>query len=1095
MMLALLVCVALAPTTGWAQQVTAAITGKVTDPTGASIAGAKITATDVDRGSVSTAITNNDGVYNLPQLPVGTYTVKVENAGFQAEQRSDVVLTLNQVGRIDFQLKVGNVSESIEVNAATPVLQTDSEQLGQIIDARTNTTLPLATRNYVQLTLLAAGTVHPSPQDFTNGQTTSGSGRPYVNGNREQENNFILDGMDNNQVSDNLVGYAPSVDAIQEFNEITNNAPADFGNYMGAIVSTSIKAGTNQYHGDAFEFFRNNVLNANQWSNNFTDSPRAALRWNEFGATTGGPIKKDKLFFFVDYQGQRFDTPTSVGATNLLSSLERVGNFSQFSEQLYNPFALTSTGQRVPFSGNMIPGSLLSPIALKIVDSSYYPQPTSPGLVNNYLYSTHSDINGDQGDARVDWNISEKDRFFVRYSQSNITNPSTNSLPLDYNSFALYPTHNGVMDWTRSVTPTVVNDARVGVNYVFINNGAAASTASNFPQSIGFPGATDNILPAMNMSGGFASTIGNGDSYQLFADTVIQYGDTVSWSRGQHTLKFGFQGWRQRIDTFYAGNNGLSGNMGFDGQYTAGPCPVVNGSSCVGGQKYGVGEADFMLGLPYTIGVGTNGGTWGQRANVFSGFVQDDWRVNNHLTVNVGLRYELHTPWVEVDNRQANFGLISGQVEIAGVDGASRAGYNEYNGITNFQPRLGFAWTPWGGKTVIRASYSLSSYLEGTGTNLRLTINPPFGGEKNASYGTLATPTTTLDEGFAPIGSATNPFEGALIRLWDPNVRPAVSNQWNFTIQRQINGSTTLQVGYVGQKNTHLMVPMPYNQLELLPNGTTEESPYLSGNPTLKNEISQISGTASNGNQSYNSLQAVLQKRLAGGLEYNVAYTYSKCMTDSSGYYGNWDGATTPTSPYFQDLFNQKAEWGPCYYDATHVLTSYVTYDLPLGRGRTFGKDMPKALDFVAGGWQVNGILSLHTGFALTLNGPDDSGTNSRGARPDCVSPVQYTNYQDSPSGGYQWFSQAGFTAPAAGTFGSCGVGTVRGPGLKTLDMSVSKFFSITERQKIEFRTEFTNLTNTPILNTPSASLGSSLGLLQGSQGARNIQFALKYHF
>jgi hypothetical protein len=218
-------------------------------------------------------------------------------------------------------------------------------------------------------------------------------------------------------------------------------------------------------------------------------------------------------------------------------------------------------------------------------------------------------------------------------------------------------------------------------------------------------------------------------------------------------------------------------------------------------------------------------------------------------------------------------------------------------------------------------------------------------------------------------------------------------------------------------------------------------------------------------------------------------------MTASSGYYGNWDGAATPTSPYFQDLFNQKAEWGPCYYDAEHVLTSYATYDIPFGRGRTFGKDMPKALDYIVGGWQVNGILSLHTGFPLTISGPDDSGTNSRGARADCISPVQYSNYQDSPSGGYQWFSQSGFAAAAAGTFGSCGVATVRGPGLKTFDMSVSKFFTITEHQNLEFRSEFVNLTNTPILNSPSAGFGSSLGLLQSAQGARNIQFALKYHF
>jgi hypothetical protein len=240
---------------------------------------------------------------------------------------------MNQIAKLDFQLQVGNVETTVEVTASAPVLQTESTLLGQVIDSRTNTTLPLATRNYVQLTLLAPGSVHPDISSFTGGQTTAGSGRPYVNGNREQANNFVLDGLDNNQVSDNLVGYTPSVDAIQEFNEITQNAPAEFGNFMGAIISTTIKSGTNQYHGDAFEFFRNDVLNANSWGNNLSGAPRGKLRWNEFGATLGGPIKRDKLFFFVDYQGQRLDTPTSIGPTSVLTAQERSGDFSQLLQQ------------------------------------------------------------------------------------------------------------------------------------------------------------------------------------------------------------------------------------------------------------------------------------------------------------------------------------------------------------------------------------------------------------------------------------------------------------------------------------------------------------------------------------------------------------------------------------------------------------------------------------------------------------------------------------------------------------------------------------------------------------------------------------------
>jgi hypothetical protein len=1092
--------VGLLTTSMWGQQVTATITGRVVDPSSAAVANAKVTATSLDRGTAYTTTSNSEGYYNLLYLPVGAYNVKVENAGFQAATQSNVALQMNQVAKLDFQLQVGNVQTTVEVTAVAPVLQTESTLLGQVIDSRTNTTLPLATRNYVQLTLLAAGSVHPDPSSFTSGQTTSSSGRPYVNGNREQANNFVLDGMDNNQVSDNLVGYAPSVDAIQEFNEITNNAPAEFGNFMGGIISTTIKSGTNQYHGDAFEFLRNDALNANSWGDNFTDVPKGKLRWNEFGGTLGGPIKRDKLFFFVDYQGQRFDTPTSVGATSVLTAAERSGDFSALlpKVQLYNPLSVIN-GKRVPFAGNIIPSQMLDPVASKIVgDTSAYPLPTGTGLINNYLYSSHTYINGDQGDAKLDWNASDKDRVFGRYSQSMYTNPTTNNLPIFYNSFNNSPTHTGVLDWTRTLSPTMVNEARVGVNYVFLNNGAAGNGLANLPQTVGLPGTVSDILSAMSFSGGNAASVGNSDNEQLFADTVIQYEDTINITKGAHNMHAGFQGWRQRVDTFYSGNNGKAGTFTFDGRYTAGPNPLATA-----GAGSGIAEADFLLGLPSDIGGGVNGGTWGQRANIFAAFFQDDWHITPKLTVNLGLRYELHTPWTEVKNRQSNFGLFSGALELPGQNGNSGALYNTYNGITNFQPRVGIAYSV-AKNTVIRAAYTLSSYLEGTGTNLRLTINPPFAHETDANYTSKSVPTSTLSQGFLPLeANPSDAFAGALIRLWDPNIRPAVSNQWNLTVQRQFAGNTTLQVGYVGQRTTHLMVPMPYFQKELLSNGTVVGSPYLSGNPTLYNEISQISGTASNGNQAYNALQAVLNKRFSNGLEYQVAYTYSKCMTDSSGYYGSWGGQTTPVSPYWQNLYDKKAEWGPCYYDVTHVLTSYATYDLPFGKDRQFGKSLNPVVNAVAGDWQVNAIVSLHTGFALTTSGPDASGTNSRGARPDCLAPATQYGTQNSPLGGYQWFdaSSSVFGPAATGTFGTCGVGTLRGPGLTTMDLSLSKFFNVTERYKMEFRSEFINFTNTPILNSPNTGLGTTMGLLQGAGGAssgnfgRQIQFALKFHY
>src|SRR6266699_2168600 len=328
-----------------AQEITAAIVGTVTDPSGAPISGASVTATDTERGTVWTAKTNDAGVYNLPRVPVGNYTVKVSAPGFQTAVHPPFTLVLNQKAPIDVQMKMGKVTETVEVTSSAPILKTETTQVDTIIDSATNDRLPLATRNYVELTLLSPGSVSPDPTNFNNGDNTANGARPYINGNREQANNFILDGMDNNQVSDNLLGYTPAPDAIQEFNLITQNASAEFGNFQGGIISTSIKSGTNSFHGDVWEFFRNDKLNANSWSNNFhtlnagtvwDPLPKAALRWNMFGATLGGPILKNKLFFFVDYQGQRFDHPSSTASFTAFTTAEKSGDFGALCSVGFN---------------------------------------------------------------------------------------------------------------------------------------------------------------------------------------------------------------------------------------------------------------------------------------------------------------------------------------------------------------------------------------------------------------------------------------------------------------------------------------------------------------------------------------------------------------------------------------------------------------------------------------------------------------------------------------------------------------------------------------------------------------------------------------
>ncbi len=1118
------------PANAFAQQVTAAILGNVTDPNGAPVTKARVTARDEARGTVWTTETNSEGFFNLPRVPVGSYEVRIEAQGFRAAVRPGVLLELNQTARLEFKLEVGEITQTSEITGALPpLLQTDTTQLGTVIDSRTNVALPLASRNYIQLTLLAPGSVNPNPGSLTGAGTTANSGRPYINGNREQANNFLLDGLDNNQVSDNLVGYTPAPDAIQEFNLITNNAPAEFGNFQGGIVSVTIKSGTNEFHGSAFEFFRNDVLNANSWSNNLFGAPKPKLRWNQFGGGIGGPIMKDKLFFFADYQGLRFNVPAATGAITVFTAAQRQGDFSAICSeynaagvcapgkgtQLYNPFQRDASGARVPFARNIIPSNLIDPVAKALfANASLYPAPVNNQLEGNQFNTSRSFTHGDQGDVKIDYNYSQKDHIFGRYSQSRQDAPSTNSFPLFFDSFFRAPAYTGVVNWTRTFSPRLVNEARLGANYVLLNNGGSDNGLGNVAQDLGIQNGNDRGpgLFAINFGAARASGFGNSNigDQQRFANTVIQFEDSLIITSGQHIFRTGFQYKRNRLNIFYAGNNGRTGFMNFSGRYTAGP-----DARAVASGAAGRGEADFILGLPDSLGRGVNTGSWGHRSHVFAAYFQDDWRATNSLTLNLGLRYEAHTPWVEINDRQVNFDPISGKLQCAGKGRAdlgcsspatiydnNRALYNNtYWEIGNFQPRIGFAWTPeaLGRNTVIRAAYTISSYLEGTGTNLRLTLNPPFTTEFNTNY-TDVLPASRTSQGLTVLKSATDPFAGAIIRLWDPNVRPAVVQQWNLSVQHQLTADTTFQAGYVGQHGTHLMVPMPYFQRQLLgrnPDGSprTAPSPYLSGNPALAN-IGQISGTESNGNQRYDALQTTLQKRFSGGLQAQVAYTFSKAMADSSGYYGSWGGQTTPSSPYWQNLYDGRAEWGPTFYDSKHVLSVYAVYELPVGRGKKYGGSLHPAANAVVGNWQVSGIYQARAGFPLTIFGGDASGTNSRGARANCIGPSKVFGRETRPGVlGYQWFDPTPYGPAAPATFGSCGVGTVRGPGLNTLDMSFQKFFPVTEGKRIEFRSEFINFTNTPILNSPSIGLGPDLGRITSSQGARTIQFALKFLF
>jgi hypothetical protein len=1130
----------------FAQDVTATITGTVTDPSGAAIAGATVTSKSVERGISYTAVTNDAGLYRIPQLPVGNYDLRVEKTGFQTALYPAFTLVLNQIARIDVELKVGQISQTVEVTGAAPVLKTESTQVDTIINAVTNENLPLASRNYVQLTLLAPGSVSTDPSSFTSGNNTGSYGsRPLINGNREQANNFLLDGMDNNQVSDNLLGYTPAPDAIEEFNLITNNAPAEFGNFMGGIVSTTIKSGTNSFHGDVWEFLRNDALNANSWSNNFNTSngawdplPKAKMRWNMFGATVGGPILKNKLFFFADYQGQRYDIPASGSTYTVFTAAERGGDFGALCKagfdatgmclgtgagnvQLYNPcasFTAPCTPSSTPatprqiFPFNKIPTAMESPVAQALFNSSLYSQPNGTGLQQNAVNYNANQLNVDQGDIRVDYKPTEKDSISYRYTQSFQNNPSSNTNLLSGNGFSTTPIKNTVGDWTRLINSNLVNDLRFGWSHVTVNNGTSwASSVGDFGNTLGIgngnPAGVPGLL-ALQFSNSAIGNIGQLITTENFNDHVWQAEDAVTWTKGRHTLKFGGQFNHEIINTFYAGNNGELGYLNYDGQFTG---------SATGSAVAGDGGADFFLGLPDSMGRGVSTGkTWEQSENVVGIYGEDTWRVSERLTLNLGLRYQFFTPWVETNDEQANYDFATGQIELANQDGASRALYNGFYGGRDLQPRIGFAYTPggrFGQKTVVRGAFTISSYLEGTGTNLRLPLNAPFTpAEINANYSGKNLPLTSSSDGI--VGEATNAscaapeyacYAGAYLRVWDPNVQPAIDNQWNLTIQHQFAGDTTAQIGYVGQHAYHLMVPFDYAQSLLNSDGTVSPSPFFSQNQTLLDVLgygttgAYVSGTQSNGTMSYNSLQAILQKQMGHGLQYQVSYTFSKCMSDSTGYYGAWSNALS-ASAYWQNVYDPKSEWAPCYYDSTNVLTAYGVYELPFGRGKAYGHDMNKVVNAVVGGWQVSPIVTFRTGWPLPVYGAaDNSGTYSRGSRADCNGALP--SIMNSPidgAGGIQWFENNGnFTNPADGTFGNCApqLSGLRGPHYTDVDLGLSKNFQLTERFKLQFRSEFINAFNHVQFNAPNMSLGSTMGQITSAQPSRNIQFALKLYY
>ncbi|MFN7945284.1 MAG: TonB-dependent receptor [Blastocatellia bacterium] len=1095
-----------------AQTFTATLTGTVTDSGGAALPNVKVVATNQGTRLEYTAVTSASGIYTVPFLPVGTYVVTVEATGFKKLVSNEIKLEINQTARVDLTLQVGAVSEQVTVEGVAPVLQTENVTVGNVISGNTTTNLPLNGRNFQQLTLLVPGTINPNPGGFTAvGQ--GAQGRPYVNGNREQGNAFLLDGISVDETIDNRIGYKPNVDAIAEFRVETSNSSAEFGNVTGATVNATLKSGTNDFHGNVFEFLRNDAFDAQTWTNNRNGvKTKPKLRQNVFGGTFGGPIIRNKFFFFADYQGIVQRTGGG-GSVTVAPQAWRTGDLSTLSKFIRDPLkagVCNATDQTACFADGGVLGKIpanriVNPVAKALfADTSIYPLPSRINTANGtgiLDVVTAAKVDSHQFDVKLDARLTDKDNFSGRYSFNDYKQAGIKgALPVIPTSAQDSRPQNIALNWTRTLSATMVNEARIGFNRATFITDAAFDWAGigNGNQKLGIPGG--QAVPGISsiVLGSGLNNIGAIGTNENNVTNTFHYGDNLTILRGNHSFKMGAQWQRYQQNRFYAGNNGALGFFSYGTNFT------------------GVAFADFLLDQLSGKGLGgvsgTNKGKWGHRQNRIGVFFQDDYKMRHNLTLNLGVRWEYTSPVVEVADRQSNFQLFSGKQLFAGQNGNSRALYDPY--YKGFEPRIGIAWKL-RDRLVMRLGYGITQYMEGTGSNLRLPLNPPFFSEADVSYNVDGGP-GTITKGFTDVIVRDKPF--GLIRVWDDKLRPQFTQQWNLAFEYQLTSATSLSVAYVGHKATHLVAPTDWNQplpgqgpaFRVNADGSTTilwptvqtRRPLYSVLP----DVTQISGTASWSISNYNALQINARQRYAKGLEFIASYTWSKTMTDNLGYYGS--GGVSAQGAYSANQYNRRGyNYGPAFFDATHNFVLSGTYDLPFGKGRAWGSNLHPIANAIFGGWNVSSIFSMHSGFPITIaSGSDRTLQNPRGTvRPNQTGTPTLTSNPDCYIYNPNNASCAGvsgtvaFTLPDFGTFGTAGVGTVRAPGYFNWDAGIGKKFNLTEQKYFDFRAEFFNFTNHPSFNPPDRTwtpTSRTFGQVTSTiSPPRILEFALKFHF
>jgi hypothetical protein len=1047
--------------TMFAQSESASIVGTVTDASGAAMPSVPVSIRNTQTNATVTAQTGADGNFTSPPLRPGSYSVSVEMQGF-SKVLQNINLDVDQHARMDFALRPGQVTESVTVEANAAMIDTQSAALGNVRTEQAINDLPLNGRDFMVLTYLAPG-ASSSGTGYTMSRGASnqlGLQGVSVNGIRNGDSTTYFDGI---QAQDNEYGnmiLLPNQDGIQEFKMQTSGRDATTGRTGGAAVNLVTKSGGNDFHGTAFEFFRNSDLDAR----NYFDPPKIpAFHQNQFGGSLGGRIKRDRTFFFIDLQ----KSYTIQGQTFLQSvptALEREGNFSQLSSIIYNPYS----SPRVPFAGNVITPSLISPIGQAIMNM--YPLPNLPGLANNYSYDPPRTLAPIAGDIRLDHRFSDNDSLFVRYSNStsgNIVNPGY--FP-QYSGGPIFPgnySSNGdqtVIGYTHVFSPAFLAEFRAGYSRID-NTGVNFNQGSNLMDQIGIPGIDGygyqwQAVGVFSITG--ASTVGGtGNIPFVKATNNKQYSWHFNWIHDRHSVKWGYDLFRRGMNTVQMGDP--SGAFTFSGVFTQNPASA-NGT--------GSGLADALLGLDASAALSVWQET-GTRRWEHGMYIQDDYRITNRLTLNAGVRYEITTPWTEIHNRLANF--------LPALDNVFPVGSQQipqdtmYNtNYSDFGPRVGlsFQLTP---KTVIRAGFGVFYDFTSESVNSLGNNNAPFAGNLSITNTTGGLPNAPgnipLSQGFLPYQPIGH-FQtlGSSVTFFPRNDPDALIMQRNVSIQRQLDSSTILTVAYVGTRGEHLTIYPNINQPVPGPGSATGRREY-----PLFSTITEVS----HGSDSYyNALQATLERRFSHGLAFLAAYSWAHSI----------DVVSTTAAGGVQNPLCEVCDRGPSDFDIRQSLVLSWSYELPFGKGKAFGKDWSGPLDYIFGGWKFNSIDTFQSGSPFSV----DSGTNTEGSGGGTQRANVVGNWQVSNQGPSEWFNAAAFAAPPSYTYGNSGRNIIVGPGTNQIDLSLFKNipFHFREGMRLEFRTEVFNLFNKPQFDNPNESGATAGAATIGVPGASTLTYA-----